>query len=110
MKSIDSEINELIQMHNDFLENRKNELRPPGKRFFLNEKKGNMLSDMLGIRLRKFVFMYMALIAVFFSASFLVVNSIVDIKKDTEFVNLNTDVFKAAQKGGIVFAFNEALK
>jgi len=110
MKSIESEVNELIQLHNDFLENRKHGLRPSGKSFLPNEKKGNMFSDMLGIRLRKFVFMYIALIAVFFSASFLIVNSMADIKKDSEFVNLSTNIFKADQKGGIVFAFNEALK
>jgi len=110
MKSIENKVGEIIQLHNNFLEKMKNELEYSEINVFPKRKKAVTLSDVLSLRLRRFIFMYIAIIAVFFSASFLIVNSLADSKKSSQFVNLNSDIFKTNQKGGIVFALNEALK
>ncbi|MEN8153385.1 MAG: hypothetical protein ABFR75_05130 [Acidobacteriota bacterium] len=110
MKNIESEIKELIQLHNGFLENRKIELESSGVKVFRVKKRTDTVSDILGLRLRRFVFLYVVIIAIFFSTSFFIVNSLMETEIKNEFVKINGEIFKSDHKGGIVFAFNEALK
>lgn len=107
----ESDVKDLVKLHNTMLENASGG-EFPYKRIVerRNKKYGRSFVDSMSVRIRKLALVYFTLSLVFVFLSLAIINFIQRENRSLVSNDIKIELFKQDHKGGIVYAFNEVIK